>query len=104
MNNSDSRTGGDVPFPEPSEEIVALYKQHVPLYLSELHAAIANDDHPSVQFHCHKMSSAMKTMGFDNIADLLEMIQREKPQGEELVKIGTKVEKLVEHTLVLLSK
>ncbi len=104
MNNSDTSNTGSVPFPEPSEEIVALYKQHVPLYLSELRTAIENDDHPSVQFHCHKMSSAMKTMGFDNIADLLETIQRDKPQGEELLKIGNKVEKLVEHTLVLLSK
>ena len=91
-------------FPDPSVEIIELYKQHIPVYLTEFRNAIDNADQASVMFHSHKMCSAMKTMGFDNIAELLEKIQQEKPGPEDLEDIGRKVEKLVEHTLVLLDK
>lgn len=91
-------------FPDPSVEIIKLYRQHVPVYLAEFRNAIEKGDQASVMFHSHKMCSAMKTMGFDNIADLLEKIQIEKPGAEELDSIGQKVEKLVQHTLVLLEK
>jgi len=90
--------------PEPSEGIVELYKQHIPDYLEDFMAAVAKQDEQDVLFHCHKMCSAVKTMGFENIAELLEAIQRERPSGDNLVEVSARVKKLIQHTLVLLDK
>lgn len=90
--------------PEPSAEIVALYKRHIPDYLQDFMTAVEQKDDEAVLFHCHKMCSAVKTMGFENIAELLEAMQREKPAGENLVEISGRVKKLIEHTLLLLEK
>lgn len=104
MSDKDMRNSGDTNLPQPSDEIIALYRQHVPDYLSELLSAVENDDQEKVSFQCHKMCSAMRTMGFDNIADILEEIQRRKPQGEQLKELSSRVETLVNHTLLLLDK
>jgi len=104
MNDRKLKSQGESAFSEPSKEMVALYQEHVPQYLAEFQTAIGDDDQKSVLFHAHKMSSAMKTMGFTNISDLLDEIQRNKPEGPELHEIGNKIEKLVGHTLVLLAK
>ncbi len=89
---------------EPSSEIVALYCRHIPEYLSELLAAAKDNNEEMISFHCHKMKSAVKTMGFDNIAVLLETIENEKPKGEELSELCDRVDKLIRHTMVLLNK
>jgi HPt (histidine-containing phosphotransfer) domain-containing protein len=89
---------------EPSKEIIALYREHMPSYLVDMQQALDDGDRERVYFHCHKMSSAIKIMGFDNIASLLETIQREKPEGDELDAQCQLVQKLVNHTLLLLDK
>ena len=89
---------------EPSEELVALYREHMPSYLEDMKSALAQGDHEAIRFQCHKMTSAVKIMGFDNISLLLETIQRDKPEGEELNGLCERVEKLVHHTLMLLGK
>jgi len=104
MNDRKIKSQAEASFSEPSEEMVALYQEHVPVYLSDLRAAIGSDDEKLVQFHAHKMSSAMKTMGFMNISDLLDEIQKNKLEGKELSEVAQKIEKLVEHTLVLMAK
>ncbi|MGI9317334.1 MAG: Hpt domain-containing protein [bacterium] len=104
MTDTNMRQGGGAALPQPSDEIIALYQQHVPDYLSELLDAVEQDDQEKVMFQCHKMCSAMRTMGFDNIAEILEEIQRIKPQGEELKELSSRVETLVNHTLLLLDK
>ncbi len=104
MNDRKIESKDELAFSEPSKEMIALYQEHVPIYASELRAAIVTDDQKAVLFHAHKMSSAMKTMGFMNIADLLDEIQKNQLQGEELREVGKKIDKLVDHTLVLMSK
>ena len=89
---------------EPSEELVALYREHMPAYLADMKLAVSSGDLEGVRFQCHKMSSAVKIMGFENIGQLLETIQRERPEGEELEGMCQQVEKLVRHTLMLLDK
>ncbi len=91
-------------YPEPSEQMVSLYRQHMPEYIEHMVAAIEVSDDEAVYFQCHKMSSAVKIMGFDNIANLLERVQREKPSGESLRQQCGAIEKLVGHTLALLNK
>jgi len=104
MTDTDMRQGGGSALPQPSDEIIALYRQHVPDYLSELMTAVDENDQEKVMFQCHKMCSAMRTMGFDNIAEILEEIQRDKPEGGALKELTSRVETLVNHTLLLLGK
>lgn len=104
MSDSDMRQSGGSGLPQPSDEIIALYRQHVPDYLSELLAAVDESNEEKVMFQCHKMCSAMRTMGFDNIAEILEEIQRDKPEGDALKELTSRVETLVNHTLLLLDK
>ena len=91
-------------YPEPSEHMVSLYRQHMPEYIQQMVAAVEAGDDEAVYFQCHKMSSAVKIMGFDNIANLLERVQREKPSGDSLRQQCGAIEKLVGHTLTLLNK
>lgn len=104
MSDSDMRQSGGSGLPQPSDEIIALYRQHVPDYLSELLAAVDESNEEKVMFQCHKMCSAMRTMGFDNIAEILEEIQRDKPEGDALKELTSRVETMVNHTLLLLDK
>lgn len=90
--------------PEPSGEMVALYQRHMPQYIDQMKSALAAGDAEAVFFQCHKMASAVKIMGFDNIAELLEKVQKEKPTGTELGALCSRIEKLVGHTLTLLGK
>ena len=104
MSDTDMRQSGGSGLPQPSDEIIALYRQHVPDYLTELLTAVDESNEEKVMFQCHKMCSAMRTMGFDNIAEILEEIQRDKPEGDALKELTTRVETLVNHTLLLLDK
>ena len=91
-------------YPEPSEEMVALYQQHMPQYIDQMMSAMEANDSEAVYFQCHKMTSAVKIMGFDNIGQLLEDVQKEKPVGDDLRARCANIEKLVKHTLALLNK
>ncbi len=102
--DNDSPQQGGEDFDEPSDEIIALYCKHIPEYLSDLQTAVRENDEESVSFQCHKMLSAVKSMGFDNIARMLVTIQNEKPEGERLIELCDQVEKLIQHTLLLLRK
>ncbi len=107
MKDMRSRSDADASrtdLPEPSEEMIALYREHMPAYLAALNSALEENDEEAVRFQCHKMASAVKIMGFDNIAEILESIQRQQSTGNELRDQCQRVEKLVGHTLALLSK
>lgn len=90
--------------PEPSSEMIALYKQYVPEYLANLKAAVTDQDQQQMDFQCHKMCSAMRTMGFDNIAVILERIKDNDVTGETVAELTGQVEIMINHTLVLLNK
>ena len=47
-------------YPEPSEQMVALYREHMPQYVAQMISAVQAGDVEAVYFQCHKMSSAVK--------------------------------------------
>jgi len=85
-----------------SDEMVTLYKEHVPSYLSDLISAVKEDDRQQIFYGTHKMCSAMKTIGFLKVAGLLERIEREKPVGSSLFDLIGEIEQLVDDSLTLL--
>lgn len=85
-----------------SEEMVTLYREHVPCYLSDLISAVNEDDRQQLFYGTHKMCSAMKTIGFLRVASLLERIEREKPVGSVLSDLIDEIEQLVDDSLTLL--
>jgi len=87
---------------EPSAEMIALYLRHVPDYLADFRSALHNHDQEQMDFQCHKMCSAMRTMGFGNIADSLERIKDKNVASEEVQKSGAQVEAMIGHTFTLL--
>lgn len=88
--------------PEPSAEMIALYLKHVPDYLADFRSALENHEQEQMDFQCHKMCSAMRTMGFENIADYLERIKDKDVSSEEVQKSGAQVEAMIGHTFTLL--
>jgi len=91
-------------FDDPSEEIISLYKEHIPEYMSDLLSAVEEQNLEHVIYRSHKMCSAMKTVGYKKAATLLERIEREKPDGMMLAGMVGEVEKLVKDSLVILEQ
>ena len=85
-----------------SDEMVSLYKEYVPNYMSDLISAVREDDRKQIFYGTHKMCSAMKTIGFVKVASLLERIEREKPVGTALAELIGEIEELVSDSLALL--
>lgn len=88
---------------QPSDAMVALYLQHVPDYLADFRAAIDQEDQQQLDFQCHKMCSAMRTMGFDNVAVILERLKDQDVSSDLVKEQGRQVEDMINHTLVMLS-
>ena len=59
-----------------SNEIIELYKRHVPDYVLTLSSALNAGDMEGIAFHAHKLCSAMKAVGKMKIAALLEEMQQ----------------------------
>lgn len=87
---------------EPSAEMIVLYLRHVPDYLADFLSALHNHDQEQMDFQCHKMCSAMRTMGFENIAINLERIKDKDVASEEVQKSGAQIEAMIGHTFTLL--
>ena len=104
MTQSHSDAASAAIFDNHSEEMVSLYKEHVPSYMSDLISAVKHDDRKQIFYGTHKMCSAMKTIGFLKVAHLLERIEREKPVGTTLVELIGEIEELVSDSLALLEK
>lgn len=68
--------------------------------MNDLQTAAKEGDQEGVSFHCHKMKSVMKMMGFDNIAEALEAIEKEKPIGDLLARKVQLVDDLIGLSLV----
>ena len=86
-------------FSEQHAEIINLYKEHIPVYLSDLLCAVKEENQEQIIHHSHKMCSAMKTIGFTEAAELLERIERKNPVRQELNKMVDALEQLVNDSL-----
>jgi hypothetical protein len=91
-------------FDDPSEEIISLYKQHIPVYMSDLLSAVEDENQEQITYRSHKMCSAMKTVGYKKASTLLEKIERDQPKGAVLTGLVGEVEKLVNDSLVILER
>ncbi|MGI9317029.1 MAG: Hpt domain-containing protein [bacterium] len=85
-----------------SDEMVTLYKEHVPSYMSDLMSAVKEDNRQQIFYGTHKMCSAMKTIGYMKVASLLERIETERPVGSTLFDLVGEIEQLVSDSLVIL--
>lgn len=102
MTQTHSEAASAAIFDGHSDEMVTLYREHVPSYLSDLISAVNEDDRQQIFYGTHKMCSAMKTIGFLKVASLLERIEREKPVGSALSDLIGEIEQLVDDSLTLL--
>ena len=102
MTQPHSEAASAAMFDGHSDEMVTLYKEHVPGYLSNLISAVNEDDRQQIFYGTHRMCSAMKTIGFLRVASLLERIEREKPVGSALSDLVEEIEQLVDDSLALL--
>ena len=85
-----------------SEEILKLYREHVPRYLQTLESAITDMDREKVCYQSHKLNSAMKTIGFSALAERLQYIERAKPDLDQASQLVKEVRTFIDMTLKVL--
>lgn len=87
-----------------SNEIIALYKLHVPQYVTALGGAMDSGDPQDIAFHAHKLCSAMKSVGKMEIASMLERMQHQDVTIGECHDLFSKVESRINESLVKLAE
>ena len=86
-------------FKNHSDEVIELYKQHVPQYLSDLKEAALCNDLALLSHQSHKMGSAMKTIGYTKIADLLHRIEKNEFKDRGLEEVIGEIEALTTESI-----
>ena len=86
-----------------SDEIIELYKRHVPDYLKALSSAVWTGDLEAISFQAHKLCSAMKSVGKMDVAEILEKMQQPDMVISECEHLFSQVESRVNESLASLA-
>lgn len=94
-------TGGD---PEISKEIVAIFRDQVPEFISEMKDLLEKKKYFELGLLAHKAKSSVAIMGMDETARMLKTFELDAKKGENPAGYPGFVSRFEEDTLLVLKE